>query len=112
MNPARKLVGLLAILAIFAGGLLFALWQLREQNTTLRRQDRQACVDRRRQYDALRAVIVKQNAQQPASAVILRAFPQFAPFYDPGTPEYAEAKRLADLRRDEALSVLGSRPDC
>lgn len=70
------------------------------------------CHVAQKQYDVLHNVIVEQNKVQPASPIIIKAFPQFAPFYTPGTPQYKEAKRIADDKRDRALAQQGERPDC
>lgn len=103
----------LRIAYVFVAVALFvALFQLQTQSAQLRRQGQSSCVDRIHQYDALHKVIIKQNLPAAPSKIIQRAFPQFRAFFTPGTPEYREAKRIADVKRDAALSVLGPRPDC
>ncbi len=65
-----------------------------------------------RQYDVLRHVIVQQNTPEPASPIIIKAFPEFKPFFTPGTPQYNEAKRLNDDKLHRILAKLGDRPSC
>lgn len=101
----KSVIGLAVLVVLFAFALAYTMVvQVGQTND--------ACRDRKRQYDALHAVIIEQNKPQKPSEVILRAFPQFRPFYTPGTPEFDEAARIAAFRREAALGVLGGRPVC
>jgi hypothetical protein len=70
------------------------------------------CHYAQKQYDTSHRVIIEQNKIQPASPIILKAFPQFVPFYTPGTPQYAEAARIAKVKQDAAFAAQGPRPSC
>ncbi len=70
------------------------------------------CRATQKQWRVLQAVIVKQNAPQKPSPIILRALPEFRQFFTPGNPSYVEAQRLARQRTKDVLDKLGPEPSC
>jgi hypothetical protein len=91
--------------AILVVAVAFAFFQMQEQA-------HQACRDRVRQYDAVHKVIDKAYTSQRPSPALLNAFPQLAPFYTPGNPQYDEQQHALREQRSRLIAVLGDRPSC
>lgn len=100
-----RLVALSVILVLFAAGLIFSL-------TAGYFQDRELCASQKRSWDIDRAQIEDDAKPQPANEAILRTIPAFRAYGTPGTPEYEQARVLAEQKRTRKLALLGNRPSC
>ena len=102
---SSRLVALSVILVLFAAGLIFSL-------AAGYVQSRQLCDFQRRSWATQHLQIVDAAKPQPASEAILRTIPAFRAYGTPGTPEYEQARKIAEQTRDHKLGLLGKRPSC
>lgn len=89
-----------------------ALLVLTHQQRDLRALTRSSCEFQQRSWRTQRAQIRDDAVPVKPSEAILRAFPQFRPFYDPENPLYADQIRALNARRDRKLRILGLPPSC
>ena len=80
--------------------------------TTREQRRHDSCLVQRHLYDGLHAVIVESFKPQSPSPDLLLLFPQIAPLYTPGTPQYENELIRSNEQRDRVLSKLGKRPAC
>lgn len=98
-----RLIGVIAILIMFAAGLSFSL-------TAGYFQARELCDAQRRIWTTQRLSILDDAVLQKPSPLILRAL--HLPPYDPKNPLYADQIRTLNDRSTRKLKILGLKPDC